>query len=228
MSTVINPRRVALLAAIGTSTFALLASAPGANASTLYACVKKNGSARLFNIKPKCRHGEKKLSWNTEGPRGAQGKNAKNGKNGANGANGTNGTNGANGAVAGYSASKELLTTFTGGAEVSMVSKALPAGSYIVFAKTFIQASSTKQQKWGATCELSDGSMLDSSAFLGPLDELHAGAFGAGTTLSLEAAVTLKASTNVSLLCSDKSADESLGIEAGFSQIVAIQTAQNS
>jgi Collagen triple helix repeat (20 copies) len=88
MSIVVNQRSTAILCAAGTLLAASLAAAPQADAAALYACVKKNGTARIFKKKPKCRKGETKLSWNVGGPAG---------KNGANGSNGSNGSNGPNG-----------------------------------------------------------------------------------------------------------------------------------
>ena len=192
MSTVVNGRRaVVLLAAIGAASMTLLGPAQPAQASTLYACVKKNGNARLFTRKPKCRHGEKRLSWNTEGVSGPRGANGKNGRNGANGINGTNGTNGTNGAAGGFSASVEVLQPFTEAAEVTIVSKTLPAGSYIIFGKTEIAAFAKQRQQYGAGCELFAGGTLDSSAFYAPLSEINPILFVGTNTLALEASSTL-------------------------------------
>jgi hypothetical protein len=71
-----------------------LVAAPSANAATLYACVKKNGTARIFTKKPRCKKGEVRLSWNIEGPAGRNGLNGLNGTNGANGVNGKEGKEG--------------------------------------------------------------------------------------------------------------------------------------
>jgi hypothetical protein len=77
---------------------ATLAIAPSAHAATYYACVKKKGgSIRIVSRPTKCRRGEWKLSFNSDGPAGRSGLNGKNGKNGANGKNGINGTNGTTG-----------------------------------------------------------------------------------------------------------------------------------
>jgi len=73
---------------------ATLAVASQATAATYYACVKKGGAAHVFTKKPKCRKGERKLSWNAVGPPGLNGANGVNGANGATGATGKNGTNG--------------------------------------------------------------------------------------------------------------------------------------
>ncbi len=81
-----------VLAVVGVLMLAALAAAPQADASTLYACVKKGGTAHIFTKAPKCKKGETKISWNTTGPAG------KNGSNGTDGTNGTNGTNGKEGA----------------------------------------------------------------------------------------------------------------------------------
>lgn len=233
MSTVINRRNAALLAAIGASTFALLASAPPAHASTLYACVKKNGAARLFVRKPRCRRSERRLSWNVEGPQGPRGRNGatgKNGRNGTNGINGMNGANGTNGAAAGFSASSEVLKSIGEAAEVKIVGRTLPAGSYIVSAKAVVIASAAKSEpRYGASCELLEGAAaLDSAQFVGPLAEVSPTSFVGSTTLTVEAAITIKAPTEVSLLCSGKRPNAEVGIEAGFAQLVAVQTALNS
>jgi hypothetical protein len=90
-------RTMAVVVAAGALLLAALAVAPTANAATLYACVKKNGTAHIYGKKPKCRKHETKLSWNTEGLGGKNGLNGLNGANGKNGANGTNGTNGKEG-----------------------------------------------------------------------------------------------------------------------------------
>jgi len=91
MPTLSTRRAPVLLVAIGALLLAALATASQAGASTLYACVKKNGNARIFSNKPKCKKGEKKLSWNIEGLAG------KNGASGANGANGATGKEGPQG-----------------------------------------------------------------------------------------------------------------------------------
>lgn len=87
-----------------------LAAAAPANAATYYACVKKSGAAKVFTKKPKCRKGEKTISWNAIGPAGA------NGRNGANGTNGTNGAKGEAGAPGGFfgvlPSGKMMLGTF--------------------------------------------------------------------------------------------------------------------
>jgi hypothetical protein len=95
---IITARRGALALAVTTAVLVGgLAVVGQAGATSLYACVKKNGSARLFNKKPKCKKGETKLTWNSPGPAGSGGTNGTNGKNGTNGTNGTNGKEGAAG-----------------------------------------------------------------------------------------------------------------------------------
>ncbi len=106
-----------------------LGAATEAQASTLYACVEKNGSAHVYAKKPKCKKGESKLSWNTTGPAG------KNGANGSNGASGANGSNGANGAAVGYFAEQSGGTFLSGTVtKLNGLEKTLPAGSYLVSA----------------------------------------------------------------------------------------------
>jgi hypothetical protein len=213
---------------------AALVAAPQAGAATIYACVnKRTGAARLFASKPRCKRGQERLSWNTQGPAGKNGANGKNGatgKNGSNGKNGTNGTNGTNGAVNGYSASGSESVGFTGGKEATILTKSLPAGSYVITAKTVLSATAAITGiRAVAACELLDGGPpLDRSGWDAELAE-ESGTSVGETTLSLEAAVSLKATTVISLVCSDLSSDEhEKKIAAASSQIVAVQTTQNA
>lgn len=95
-------RRGAIGSAVAASLLvAVLIVAPSAEASKLYACVTKKGTARVFTKAPKCKKGEKKLSWNAAGVAGA------NGGNGANGANGKEGAPGQPQKAVKFSAAEE-------------------------------------------------------------------------------------------------------------------------
>src|SRR6185312_9815752 len=96
--------RRAMLAAATAGAFLIsaLAVVPQASASTLYACVKKNGSAHIYAKKPKCKKGESKLSWNTAGPAGSPGSPGSAGKDGAGGKDGAAGKNGLDGTAVAY------------------------------------------------------------------------------------------------------------------------------
>jgi hypothetical protein len=102
MSPSITRRGVALLPAATFTLFAALATTSQAGAARYYACVKGNGSAHVYAKKPRCRHGEKLLSWNIIGPAGRNGRRGTNGENGANGTNGRNGADGEAGAPGGF------------------------------------------------------------------------------------------------------------------------------
>jgi hypothetical protein len=94
MVNVITRRKAAGIGAAG-ALLATLAMAPGAQAATYYACVKKQGgSIRIVSRSTRCRRSERKVSFNSEGLPGRNGLNGRNGQNGANGINGTNGTTG--------------------------------------------------------------------------------------------------------------------------------------
>jgi hypothetical protein len=158
MSTRSLRRVLTALAAGGALIVASFAAASPANASTLYACVKKSGSAHVFAKKPKCKKGESKLSWNTSGPAGKGGESGKNGSNGGNGGNGTNGKDGKDGAVAGYSAvqSSNLdITNAESFTQVPGLTKSLPVGSFIAAGRIGISASGEKEKEQAnATCEM--------------------------------------------------------------------------
>jgi hypothetical protein len=97
MSIARNRRMLVGLAACAALMTAVLAAAPQAQASTLFACVKKSGAARVFSKKPKCKKGETLLSWNSQGAAGKNGVNGINGAGGKDGAAGKDGTNGTEG-----------------------------------------------------------------------------------------------------------------------------------
>jgi hypothetical protein len=88
MSTLTARRGLLTLAVATALLVGSFAVASSASASTLYACVKKSGSAHVFAKKPKCKKGETKLSWGSTGSAG---------KNGAAGAQGGAGKEGAQG-----------------------------------------------------------------------------------------------------------------------------------
>ena len=101
MYTLTTRRGAAVLAATGAlllSALVALASAPQAEAGTIYACVKKKtGAARFVTKAAKCRKGETRLTWNTQGPAGNNGAKGLNGINGTNGIGGLGGKEGATG-----------------------------------------------------------------------------------------------------------------------------------
>jgi hypothetical protein len=236
-SPALSIRRIGQLAVVLAALALLtLAVASSAGASTLYACVnKRTGAARLFSYKPRCKRGQERLSWNTEGPvgkNGANGKNGATGKTGPTGKTGNTGLAGTNGAVSGYSASKPESVEFTADKEATILTKALSAGSYIVSAKTVVSSTATAAIKAAAVCELLDGgpgAVVDTAGWDTELAQEIPSGFIGETTLSLEAAVTFKATATVSLVCIDRSPDkEGQKIGAAFSQIVAVQTSQNA
>jgi hypothetical protein len=80
----------------------LLTIVTPATASTIYSCKKKNGSLRIVSKSTKCKKGESKLAWNSQGPQGVNGANGKNGTNGTNGGPGLTGKEGPAGTAFGF------------------------------------------------------------------------------------------------------------------------------
>jgi hypothetical protein len=130
MSIATNRRAVAVLTALGALLLAAFAAAPQAEASTIYACVKKkSGTARFVTKKTKCKKGETKVSWNTEGlagKNGANGTNGATGKEGTAGKEGSPGKNGLNGTAVAYA---EVNSTGTLGGNSKGVTKMTPGPS---------------------------------------------------------------------------------------------------
>jgi hypothetical protein len=155
MSPSITSRAVALSAAAAISLLAAFGMASQADASTLYACVKKEGgSMRLVSQRAKCTKSERKVSWNTTGPvgkngaNGANGGSGANGKNGSNGSNGSNGGNGANGSAVGLLAFKDgpvALATVATEQTVATLAN-VPAGKYLFSAKAEVEGGNANLQ----------------------------------------------------------------------------------
>jgi hypothetical protein len=213
----IRPTMTALAAA-STLLLSGLVIAPQAGASTLYACVKKSGTARFVSARTRCRRGEAKLSWNTQGvagkngspgKNGTTGKNGANGKNGASGKDGTNGKDGANGSSAG------LVDFNDNPFELSLTRQTIatlpnvPAGSYILVAKTQVEDTSATE---GAEVH----------CYLAGSDEAVAtlDAKGGAATLSLMTAGATPFTSIFTLECNDFG---TAGIKVAFARIAAIQ-----
>ncbi len=155
------------VAACLTSAFGV---ASAANASTIYACVKKHsGAVRIVSSGAKCKRGEQKLSWNTNGVNGAAGKNGATGPQGPAGASGKDGVNGLNGTALAYA---HVLATGTldvaHSKNVSTSSKA--AGTGIFCLKTTVPVTIA----FGAVDTSASGGQFGAlSAVLGGQDETN-------------------------------------------------------
>jgi hypothetical protein len=226
ISKTIANAKIATVTASLTLAASALAAAP-AGAATVYVCAKaKGGTVRIVGRSASCHRGEHKLSLGTgpAGPQGLQGKEGSQGKEGA------AGHNGADGAVAGYFASHEAPVLFTAAAEVSIVSKTIPAGNYIVFGKTAVFSGAEGGVFAGAQCELRDGAnTLDTAVWMQLLPFLGGTFYGGSTTLPLQAALSTTAPSTLSILCSDRSPDlANQYVDAAYAQLEAIQTSRNS
>ncbi len=175
MSTSITSRGIALITAAAISLIAAFAMASQADASTLFACVKKEGgSMRLVSQRAKCTKSERKVSWSTTGPagkNGAGGANGAAGGNGKNGSNGTNGINGANGSTAGLYAFKDGPVALAAVATEQTVATLanVPAGKYLFNAKAEVEGGSLNLQ---LHCRLTaQGDFDESDALLGKTSE---------------------------------------------------------
>ena len=91
-----RPRALLLMAATATA-LGLAPAVTVARTSTFYACVKKNGTARISTKKLRCAKHETKMSWSARGPAGRNGARGPGGLSGAKGADGLSGANGASG-----------------------------------------------------------------------------------------------------------------------------------
>jgi len=231
-SRVVNQLAAAVLAATGELLLAAFAAAPQAQASTIYACYKKKGgTVHIIAKSGKCKKGETKLSWNSEGPAG---KNGTNGTNGTNGINGTNGTNGTNGAVAGYATTQSGTANITSKSEV-VLSKTLPAGHYLVSAKVETYAAATGAGGVETECELWDENIsheevfLDSSQWIGALTDFVPTGYLGASTLPMQAALNTTKTSTVYVECGTPLNNATGGVVTAINgQLMAVQTNSNS
>jgi hypothetical protein len=243
MSLPVTRKTSAMLAAVGALLIAAFAAAPQAQASTIYACVKKNGTLRIVTSKTKCKKGETKQSWGATGPAGKNGTNGSNGTNGTNGSNGTNGTNGSNGAVGGFSATHTgtgvTFTTATEGSPAVVVTRTLPAGNYIVNGKVEALLADTKTGGFASVeCRLIDTpigggtSASDTSTWASLINVPFIFIDLAQNTLPLDIAVNSPAHTStIAIECwtgISEANGGTLTAEASNAAIVAVQTTVNS
>jgi hypothetical protein len=220
-------KRASLALGLG-ALIACSAAAGAAQAATIYACVKpKSGATRIVTAKAKCRRGEKKLSWNTTGPRGPAGAN---GANGAGGASGAEGKAGANGAATVYSTSQSQTEPLSLPSGTTLVlSKVLPPGSYAVTAKTTITASETKKATVEMFCELADqpagGSesrLIDLTGWEAPLGENGPTDFSAEAPLTLAGTITSSVTSTLAMGCANNSGQS---MKSALAQMLAISVA---
>ncbi len=115
--------------AIGT-VMASLAIAPGADATTYYACVaKKGGAIHLVARRARCKKSERKISFNSTGIAGRPGANGLDGKNGAPGAPGATGFTSTLPVGATEVGTWAMMTPEKGGEDFSPISFGIPLAS---------------------------------------------------------------------------------------------------
>jgi Collagen triple helix repeat (20 copies) len=153
------------------------------------------------------------------GPNGANGTNGAEGAKGADGAKGAEGpkgaagTNGTNGTITPLSAKQGLTALPTGVPATSVVELAVPAGSYVVMAKTQLFQTGAGDS---VECLLKAGTTTLDQAAMKTLPAL------ASVPASLQAVATTTASpTTLSVLCSVSVANGT----ANSSSLIAIPTA---
>ena len=160
----------------------------------------------------------------TNGANGANGPNGANGANGidgtdgvdgakgSNGTNGVNGTNGTNGTIAPLSAKQGETLLPTGSALSTVVELTIPAGNFVVLAKTQLSHTGAGDS---VTCFLKAGTATIDQIAMKTLPAL------AAIPASLQAVTTTTSPTQLSVQCNVAVANGA----ANFSSLIAIPTA---
>jgi hypothetical protein len=157
----------------------------------------------------------------TSGSNGANGANGPNGANGVDGTNGTdglkgtdgiNGTNGTNGTIAPISATKSLTALPTASPPTTVVELAVPAGNYVVLAKTQLSHTGAGDS---VECTLKAGATTIDQIAMKTLPAL------AAIPASMQAVTTTTTTTVLSVQCAVLVANGA----ANFNSLIAIPTA---
>jgi hypothetical protein len=220
--------RILTLLGLLAASFAVCSASAGA--ASIYACVNKHsGSARIVSSKTKCKKTERRVSWNTTGAPGPAG------KTGATGAAGTPGSNGVGADYGGMALGPTPLAPTTTGDLV--VSKTIPAGSYLVSADTVALAIEAKSPLTVAVaCELVDttgtpvfvesNEAIDLGDWVGSLAKLGSSYEGAAS-LHMQGQLTTTQSSTLALLCTAIEGGKEATVDVYASHLNALQTTAN-
>jgi len=213
---------------LSAATRGLLASGPGAAGAK--GDTGSNGAAGSNGSAGPAGAGGAKGADGVAGVNGANGANGANGPNGANGANGvdgtngtdgakgvngtngTNGVNGTNGTIAPLSAKQGATALPTGSALTTVVELAVPAGNYVVLAKTQLSHTGAGDS---VECFLKSGATTIDQIAMKTLPAL------AAIPASLQAVTVVASPTQLSVQCVVAVANGA----ANFSSLIAIPTA---
>jgi hypothetical protein len=145
------------------------------------------------------------------GPNGPNGANGIDGTNGTDGIDGTNGTDGIDGTIAPLSATAGLTALPTASPPTTVVALAIPAGSYVVLAKTQLSHTGAGDT---VDCVLKAGAASIDRVSMKTLPAL------AGIPVSLQAVTVTTSPSQLSVECDVLTANGS----ADFSSLIAIPT----
>jgi hypothetical protein len=150
-------------------------------------------------------------SAGSNGANGPNGVNGIDGKNGTNGKDGTNGTNGINGTIAPLSATKGATPLPTAAPLTTVVELAVPAGKYVVLAKTQLSHTGAGDT---VECQLKSGGTTIDQIAMKTLPAL------AAIPASMQAVTTVASPSQLSVQCKVSVANGA----ADFNSLIAIPT----
>jgi len=145
------------------------------------------------------------------GPNGANGIDGKNGTNGSNGTDGTDGTDGIDGTIAPLSATKAQTLLPTASPLLAVVELAVPAGKYVVLAKTQLSHTGAGDT---VECVLKAGGTTIDQVAMKTMPAL------AAMPASMQAVTTVASPSQLSVQCKVSVANGA----ADFSSLIAIPT----
>ena len=214
---------VAIVAvAAGSAAFAAIPDGNG----VIHACYdNQSGQVRIYdsqtNLPKSCGSKETAITWNKQGPQGLPGPKGDTGDPGAPGPQGDPGPQGERGPSDAYKHRSQDFVTLSGNVSTEVTSLDLPAGSYVVSAKTIVGSNSAGSTLVG--CGLlayQGGNYVPWSADDGSVGYVNHQGGIQGATLANMTTVTLNAPGTVQLRCNSVDAF----VESG-AVIIATQVA---
>jgi hypothetical protein len=186
-------------------------AAAGTTTVTYYACVtNKTGALKIVSKSTVCARGTHKISWNNTGPHGPKG------ATGSQGATGRQGPGGPPGVVSGYASANTNEVTVSDSAlsPTSVGTLSLPAGNFLVMAKTTVLAAYALATNDDVVCSLVDGGGNDLDFSASQLEPANGSSFDY-QTIPLEGSTSVGGTINV--YCYDDLSDAA----ASYTSIIA-------
>ena len=174
-------------------------AATSTGSAVVHGCVAQDGTLEVVKAGHKCGRGEQALTLNKKGVAGVRGPAGQVGPTGPAGQTGSTGVQGPIGPSHAFSTSASSVTVASSSTVATLT---LPAGSYSIVAKLWMNAENSGTYEWATSCTLGAGTDSDVS-------HVQSGATGGNDNdlpMSMAVLHTFAASGPVTVICSGSGA----------------------